>query len=101
MLKSLRAILVAGGLMSVLAAAPALASRHRGHRTHESGHALFVSAARGSDTNSCTASAPCKTIGRAVGLAQPGAEIVVQHGSYAETVTVNKRLRLTAHGATI
>ena len=101
MLKSWRAILVAGSLMSVLGAAPALASRHRGHRTQESRHALVVSATRGSDTNSCSAVAPCKTIGRAVGLAQPGAVVVIQGGSYAESVTVNKRLRLSARGATI
>ena len=71
MLKSWGAVLVAGSLMSVLGAAPALA-KHRAHRANESGHALFVSAAQGSDANSCSWVAPCKTIGRAVGLAQAG-----------------------------
>ncbi|MBV9338943.1 MAG: right-handed parallel beta-helix repeat-containing protein [Solirubrobacterales bacterium] len=101
MITSWRAVLVAGGLMSVVAPAPALASRHSGHRTHESSHALFVSAARGSDANACSAPAPCKTIGRAVGLAHAGDEVVVQRGSYPESVTINKRVRLSGQDATI
>jgi len=105
--RSWRAVVVAGALISALAAlgaAPAVA-HHRGHRTHGSSHgsrhALHVSATRGSNTNPCTASAPCQTISHAVGVAQPGDEIVVEHGSYPETVTIDKRLDLTGRGAKI
>jgi nitrous oxidase accessory protein NosD len=62
---------------------------------------LVVSAATGNDGNGCTAGAPCRTIGRAVTLASPGDTIVVRSGSYAEQVTVSKRLRLFSDGATI
>lgn len=119
--RSWRTMVVAGALTSALAAlsaAPALGHDRggRGHGTnhgslgrnhgsqggnHGSRHALHVSAAQGSDTNSCTAAAPCKTIGRAVTLAQPGAQIDIAHGSYPETVTVDKRLVLSGRGATI
>src|SRR3954452_733572 len=62
---------------------------------------LVVSAATGNDGNGCTPGAACKTIGRAVTLASPGDTIVVRSGSYAEQVTVSKRLRLFSDGATI
>ena len=66
-----------------------------------SSHRLHVSSASGNDANACTAAAPCKTIGRAVGLAQPGDAVVVGPGSYPESVTLAKRLRLSGRGATI
>lgn len=107
MLERRRVVVVAGALAAVLAAlgaAPAMA-HHRGHRGHGPGHAsrhaLRVSATRGSDTNPCTASAPCQTIAHAVSVAQPGDKVVVEHGAYRETVTLDKRLELIGHGATI
>ena len=66
-----------------------------------SSHRLHVSSASGNDANACTAAAPCKTIGRAVGLAQPGDAVVVGPGSYPESVTLGKRVRLSGRGATI
>jgi nitrous oxidase accessory protein NosD len=105
--QSWRAMVVAGALTWVLVAlgaGPALAHHggHRGHGSkHELRHALRVSAARGSDANPCTAAAPCKTIGRAVTLAQAGDSVVVGHGSYPESVTVDTRIRLIGEHATI
>jgi nitrous oxidase accessory protein NosD len=92
--RSLRAIVVLGGLVSAvlaLTAGPAWASGQR----------LHVSVARGSDSNPCTAVEPCKTIGRAVKLAEPGDAVLVARGTYPESVTVDKRLRLIGHHATI
>jgi nitrous oxidase accessory protein NosD len=85
---------------------PSAASAHRfGHHGHGHGHrhgsALRVAAVTGSDTNPCTRSAPCKTIGHAVSIAQPGGTIDVGPGSYPETVTIDKQLRLRGRGATI
>jgi hypothetical protein len=63
--------------------------------------ALYVSAAHGSDANRCTRHAPCKTIGRAVALAGRGATINVDSGTYAEQVTVSKRVTLAGRWAVI
>lgn len=61
---------------------------------------LFVSPS-GSDAGSCTRSAPCQTIGYAVGVAAPGSTIIVRHGTYTEAVVIPKRLRLIGRHATI
>jgi nitrous oxidase accessory protein NosD len=74
--------------------------RHHGHRGHHRvhhGQVLFVSPS-GSDTAACTFSAPCKTIGHAVSVAGAGATIVVRSGTYAEQVTIAKRLFLVGKG---
>jgi len=55
---------------------------------------------KGHDTGSCQKK-PCRTIGYAVGQANPGDTIDVDHGTYGESVLVTKRLSLTGHHATI
>jgi parallel beta-helix repeat protein len=57
-------------------------------------------ATNGTDTGSCT-SAPCRTIGYAVGQANAGDTVFVGAGTYAESVAVTKRLALVGHDATI
>ncbi len=74
---------------------------HHGH--HGQGHhghvaqVLYVSPA-GSDAGACTKAAPCKTIGHAVSVAGNGATVVVLSGTYAEQVTISKRLSLVGNG---
>ena len=63
--------------------------------------ALYVSATRGNDANSCSFFSPCRTIGHAVSVAAPGASISVAPGTYAESVTVPKRLDLRGFRATV
>jgi parallel beta-helix repeat protein len=62
----------------------------------QSGGHLYVSP-RGSDQGHCTQSAPCRTIGRAVQVAQAGDEIDVAPGSYAGEITITKRLTIKGH----
>jgi hypothetical protein len=54
----------------------------------------------GSDTGDCIAS-PCHTIQYAVNQAAAGDTVMVATGTYAESVTVAKRLSLVGSGATI
>jgi parallel beta-helix repeat protein len=54
----------------------------------------------GADTGTCT-SAPCLTIGYAVGQANAGDTISVATGKYTESVAVSKQLTLAGSGATI
>lgn len=62
---------------------------------------LYVSPA-GSDAASCSSPHPCKTIGHAVSVASGGDRIVVRPGTYAESVTITKRLHLVGrHRPTI
>ncbi|MFL5824611.1 MAG: nitrous oxide reductase family maturation protein NosD [Solirubrobacteraceae bacterium] len=62
---------------------------------------LFVST-RGSDHASCSHSAPCRTISHAVRVAQPGDEVDVEAGRYAEKVVITKRLTIRGlHAPTI
>jgi nitrous oxidase accessory protein NosD len=61
---------------------------------------LFVSVL-GSDANPCSSAQPCKTIGHAVAVAQPGNAIDVASGTYFESVTIEKLLKLSGHGAVI
>lgn len=70
---------------------------HRGHHHVHHGQVLYVSPS-GSDTAACTFSAPCKTIGHAVTVAGAGATIVVRPGTYAEQVTLSKRIYLVGKG---
>jgi parallel beta-helix repeat protein len=58
---------------------------------------LFVSD-KGNNANPCTASHPCKTIGRAVGVAKPGDTVIVEKGIYHQDVLIGKRLRLIGVG---
>ena len=60
-----------------------------------SGHTLYV-APNGSDTTACTKHAPCATITHAVSVAHSGNTVLVAPGTYAGTVTVSKKLDLSA-----
>jgi nitrous oxidase accessory protein NosD len=62
---------------------------------------LYVSHGHGSDANPCTHSQQCLTIGHAVAVAAPGATIHVDEGTYAEQVSITKKLILTGDDAVI
>ncbi len=61
----------------------------------------YVSHEHGSDANPCTQSQKCLTIGHAVAVAAPGATIHVDEGTYAEQVSITKKLILTGDDAVI
>lgn len=88
--------LAVGGLAAVMAvamfAAPVAASSPSG---------LYVSHEHGSDANPCTHSQPCLTIGHAVAVATAGATIHVDEGTYAEQVSITKKLTLKGEDAVI
>lgn len=54
----------------------------------------------GSDSGTCQKK-PCRTIGYAVGQANPGDTIDVSHGTYTESVLITKELSLEGHHASI
>ena len=62
---------------------------------------LYVSRAHGSDANPCSSSMPCQTIGHAVSMAAAGATIHVADGTYAEQVSITKKLTLVGDDAII
>lgn len=99
-----RSIHVLGAITAaVLALAVALAGtaaakpvgRGRGHGP--AGRVLYV-APSGSDAAACTKASPCKTIGHAVDVARRGTTVIVRAGTYAEQVTIAKRLFLVGQG---
>jgi nitrous oxidase accessory protein NosD len=103
-LHSRLAVFASGCLVSaafgVLAAPAANASTVRPTDAHPG--TLFVSQSHGTDSASCgAASSPCRSIGQAVTNAMPGNHVEVLRGTYAEMVTVSKRLTLTGHDAQI
>lgn len=61
---------------------------------HSFGPTLWVSAASGSDSNTCTHDQPCRTIGHAVAIAPAGATIKVEAGTYDEGVTITTKLQV-------
>jgi nitrous oxidase accessory protein NosD len=63
--------------------------------------ALYVSHAHGSDANTCTQSQQCLTIGHAIAMAAPGATINVDEGTYAEQVSITKKVVLKGDDAMI
>ena len=87
---------VAVGLVATVAAvalaAPVAASSPAG---------VYVSHGHGSDANPCTSAQPCMTIGHAVTVAMPGATVHVDKGTYAEQVSITKKLTLVGDGAVI
>lgn len=94
--RSVGVLASSAGLALAVAMPGAALARPHAHPQHGHAHrqrALFV-ATDGSDSNSCTRHRPCKTIGHAVDVARRGAVIAVAHGTYAEQVTLEKRLRL-------
>jgi hypothetical protein len=59
----------------------------------------FVNASSGADSASCgTSSQPCKTIGQAVANAAAGDTVDVAAGTYAEQVTIAKKLAVAGPG---
>ena len=65
------------------------------------GNTLYVSFGAGSDSNPCTHSQPCQTIGHAISVAGPHGRIVVESGTYPEMVTVTQAVTLLGQDATI
>jgi hypothetical protein len=73
-----------------------------GGQAAASGHATLYVSPAGSDAASCSSAHPCKTIGHAVTVASGGDRVVVRPGTYAESVTITKRLHLVGrHRPTI
>jgi hypothetical protein len=62
---------------------------------------LYVSKHHASDANPCSASMPCLTIGHAISMAGAGATIHVDEGTYAEQVSVTKKLTLVGDHSVI
>jgi hypothetical protein len=62
---------------------------------------LYVSKEHSSDANPCTASMPCMTIGHAISMAPAGATVHVDEGTYAEQVSITKKVTLVGEHATI
>ena len=83
---------LAAAMAVAMFAAPVAASSPSG---------LYVSHEHGSDANPCTHSKPCLTIGHAVAIATAGATINVDEGTYAEQVSITKRLTLKGEDAVI
>jgi parallel beta-helix repeat protein len=92
-----RRLVAASAVVTTLGAAGALV----GASPAVAGGALFVSASAGDDANPCTTEQPCRTIGRAVAMADDGSRVSVAPGTYAETVSIDKRLRLRGDDAVI
>jgi len=62
---------------------------------------LYVAKQHSSDANPCSSSQPCLTIGHAVSVAAAGATIHVDHGTYAEQVSISQQLTLIGDHAII
>ncbi len=59
---------------------------------------LYVEKHTGSDASACSAASPCKTIGKAMGLAGSGDTIHIGPGNYTEAVVAGKRIHLVGAG---
>jgi len=57
----------------------------------------FVSA-QGSDSNNCSAGAPCASLGEALAQTSPGGEIVIINSGGFQPVTINQPVTITAIG---
>jgi nitrous oxidase accessory protein NosD len=62
---------------------------------------LYYVSTTGNDANTCTQSAPCKTIKRGMSVTQSGDTVIVSAGVYHEYVYVDKSITLISNGATI
>ncbi len=87
---------LASGLAGALLASLVLAGV-----TAAAGNTTLYVSATGSDSNACTSSAPCRTIGHAVSVATAGSTVRVRRGTYHEQVFLQKRLVLAGDGAVI
>jgi hypothetical protein len=92
-----RRLAVASAAVLALSAAGALAGASPAAATG----AVFVSASAGSDGNPCSVPHPCRTIGHAVAVADDGSTVLVGPGTYAESVSIDKRLRLLGDDAIV
>ncbi len=61
----------------------------------------YVSSSTGSDSNPCTHSQPCRTIGHAISVAGSHGRIIVEPGTYPEMVTITQAITVQGQGATI
>ncbi|MCW3005232.1 MAG: hypothetical protein JWQ20_4530 [Conexibacter sp.] len=93
-----RRLLAASAVVTTLAGAGALVGASAA--SADAG-ALLVSASAGVDANPCTATQPCRTIGRAIAMAGDGSTVLVASGTYKETVSIHKRLRLLGNDAVV
>lgn len=96
-------IALLGATVAVAPAAWAKEGKHQEQhqRDHHEGADLTVST-QGHDSATCgSEDHACRTIGQAVKNASPGDEISVRKGTYAESVTIDKKLELTSDGAVI
>ncbi len=75
----------------ILAGLSACGGDDSGSRTQS----LYVDATKGRDANNCSLAASCKTIQKAIDQAQPGDQVIVAAGDYAEGLRINK------HGLTL
>lgn len=96
------ACLLALTALALACVAPGAASA-KSHPPHGKGkrpHVLYV-APSGADTNACTSAAPCKTIGHAVARASKRGTVIVEAGTYPESVTLTRGLRLVGTGSPV
>jgi parallel beta-helix repeat protein len=84
------AVLAAGAV----AAAPAVAKT----KTHSSKSKTLYVSTKGRDRGACTRKSPCKTIAFAISKAVKGDTVDVAKGTYAETVTVARDIRVIGVG---
>jgi parallel beta-helix repeat protein len=77
-----------GAAVAIAAAATATAASAR---------TLYV-ADTGNNANPCTASHPCKTIGRGVGVAKAGDTVMVEKGAYHQDVLIGKSIHVIGVG---
>jgi nitrous oxidase accessory protein NosD len=62
---------------------------------------LYVAKHHSSDSNPCSTSQPCLTIGHAISVAAAGATIHVARGTYAEQVSITQKVTLISDHAII
>jgi parallel beta-helix repeat protein len=85
--RGMRALVAVGVIAAgAVLVAPAVAGAQGGK--------LFVNGTTGSDTNPCTKTAQCATIGHALAVASSGATIKVAAGTYPEQLVINKNVTI-------
>jgi parallel beta-helix repeat protein len=89
--RGLIALLRAMTVTVVVLAAAAATAGAAGAKT------LYV-ADTGNNANPCSSTHPCKTIGRAVGVAKVGDTVMVEKGTYHQDITIGKRIHVIGLG---